>query len=387
MKKIAILSCLLICISFVDVSAQRRNPERHRCERDDGRHNRDCLNQDRTGREKINLDSVNLKFGEFEQWNDNNGDSLKAESDSSKTFINKTDDLFGEFEELDESGFAGITSHETDHSTKIYWTAIALALTVLAGFLVRYPWARKFRIIMLISSLLFFGFYLGGCPCPISSLQNVVLAGMGADVHWQGLVWFLGLIPITYLFGKVWCGWICHLGGLQELIYRKRDKKLLSSEKAQKVLKWVRISLFVILIAQLFITQSNLYKEIDPFKAAFNLYPTNLVTWILVGLLIFSSLFIYRPFCRSVCPVGLALGWISKIPGASVFKRTDHCTACASCFKTCQINAITRGQYSKLNNEECIRCGECLDACRKKGLTFGRKKEKKDMAFEMKKVA
>lgn len=135
----------------------------------------------------------------------------------------------------------------------------------------------------------------------------------------------------------------------------------------------IRIVFLIALIVQLIITKTNIFKHYDPFKVAFNLIGTNTLSWVLLALLLVSSVFIYRPFCKTVCPIGLILGWISKIPGASVVGTNGSCTGCTSCNSNCKINAITRTKkYSKLDNQECIGCGECVSSCKKNALGFFR---------------
>ena len=77
--------------------------------------------------------------------------------------------------------------------------------------------------------------------------------------------------------------------------------------------------------------------------------------------------------CKTICPIGLILGWIAKIPGASLIGVKTECVSCALCDKACSINAITRDEkFSVIENQECIACGECLDSCKKSGLAFVR---------------
>ncbi len=261
---------------------------------------------------------------------------------------------------------------------------IALFLTALAGIFVRFEKTRKLRSVFLVSSLIFFGFYNTGCPCPIMSFQSAFLLPLGtADIYWTALVWFIGLIPLTYLFGKVWCGWVCHLGALQEFLFKPLKLEFLKGERAQKTMKIIRYILLAALIIQVLITKTNLFYKIDPFRAIFNLgynlrvfeAHTQLIVWSLVGLLILTSLFINRPFCRSACPIGIVLGWISRIPGASVLAKKDGaCTGCTLCNKACDYQAINRKNgFSTLRNDDCMSCGECLDSCKTDGIGFARK--------------
>lgn len=280
-----------------------------------------------------------------------------------------------EFEDFDESDVAG-TMMKGDGgnggmSPQYLWVLGILAFTILSGFLVRNAKTRKLRIFFLLASVVILGFYRGGCPCPIMGFQNLILAIKGVEVGWHSVVWFLALIPITYIFGKVWCGWICHLGALQEFLFMGKFE-ILKSPKAQDILRYVRISVFVILVIQILITNTNIFVHYDPFKIAFNIFSTSTLGYILLGILLVSSLFINRPFCRTACPIGLILGWVSLIPGASVIGvKKGACAGCKSCAGACKIHAISReNKTSRLVNQDCIGCGECVDACGQNGLGF-----------------
>ncbi len=288
----------------------------------------------------------------------------------------QTDDEFTEFQPDSASSSCPSTctgcSSKKDN-TRLWWILSALIFTLIAGILVRYRYTRNLRGFFLLSSIVILGFYQGGCPCPIMSLQQVIMAGLGETPDWTGMFWFLGLLPITYLFGKVWCGWICHLGALQEFIFLPGKVKILQSAKAQKVMRIIRMVLLLALIVQLLVTRTNLFKTIDPFKVAFNLHSANLTGWILLGIVLLASVFIYRPFCKTVCPIGLILGWISKIPGASVLAPQNSCTGCTVCESSCKIKAITHDEkISRLDNQECIACGDCVGNCRKGSMLFVR---------------
>lgn len=299
---------------------------------------------------------------EFEEFQD-----FESQGEASDEFADFNDvavagtDLSGDME-----GNVGVKI-----SSGLQWVLAILAFTILAGFLVRNPKTRKYRVFFLLASVVILGFYRGACPCPIMSFQNLILAIRGVDVSWQSLVWFIALLPITYFFGKVWCGWICHLGALQEFLFRGK-MEILKGRKSQDVLRYIRYGVLAVLVAQLLITKTNVFVHYDPFKVAYNLFSASTLGYVLLGILLVSSVFINRPFCRTVCPIGLVLGWVSLIPGASVIGvKKDKCMGCNQCNSACHIHAITReNKVSRLVNQDCIACGECLDACKNNGLTF-----------------
>lgn len=287
--------------------------------------------------------------------------------------------VFEEFHEFKADTIANslpAPAQLTDHPQHegFNWVVYILVFTALAGILVRFKYTRQFRSLFLVLSLVIAGFYLGACPCVIQSLQNNLLVITGQTANWHSLIFFAALVPITYLFGRVFCGWVCHLGALQEFIFRTSGYKMLQGERAQYYMRITRIVLLIVLVSQLLITNTVLYKKIDPFAVIYNFYSAYAIGWWLAGLLVVSSFLIYRPFCKTVCPVGLILGWVSKIPGASVLGVNKSCISCKRCNNQCRIRAITHdGKVSVLDNQECIRCGECLNGCIKDALSAERK--------------
>ncbi len=324
--------------------------------------------------------SINIKaqndadeFDEFE--NIENTDTSITEQDTEENEFStdefESDDEFSLDDASDEFDNS-VTDTEPMSYDRLYWAIAVLLYTILAGIFVRYNATRKLRGLFLMVGLVILGFYRGG-PGVISSFQNSYLLAIGVKVNWQAIVLFLGLIPVTYLFGKVFCGWVCYLGAIQEFIHIDKVK-LFQSERAQKTMKWIRIVATIAVIVQLTFTHIILWNKIGPFKVAINLFSSNLIGYVLLGIVLVSSVFIYRPFCKIICPVGLLHGLISKIPGASVLDINTSCAGCKTCSTSCQINAITRdGDTSKLDNEECIRCGDCIDDCKIKSISIYKK--------------
>lgn len=341
------------------------------------------------------------------------------------------------------------TTESTNFDSRWSIPLLALFFTIIAGILVRFKATRNLRGVFLVLSIAFLGFFNGACPCPISSFGNFVLAISGREFHWYQIIWFLGLIPITYVLGKVWCGWICHLGALQEILYLPAKIKTIKSKKilgyikisqiaiitaialhiiilvtnmfwhyfdynvilrlnlfssslsftfvdilwvliffilisflfrhSEKMMKILRIVFLIGFIFWLIGEDAYLFNKYDPFKTAFNLgYNSNQTEWILLILMLLSSIFLQRPFCKTVCPIGLVLGWITKIPGASVLGHNEKCNGCRLCSISCKNNAILRLEnYSILDNQECIGCGECIDACKLDSIKFYRKSKQR----------
>ena len=261
------------------------------------------------------------------------------------------------------------TGAKTPDYRLLYQLSVLFLLLITISYLIKYESFRKTRGLFLLASVAYLGFYKGACPCMILSFQNTILTLLGQPVEWISMVWFLGLVPLTYFFGKIWCGWLCHLGGLQDFLFQSPKLHILKTNNAQNILRHIRIGLLAVLIVQILITKTNMYIHYDPFKVAFNLFSTNTTGYALLVLLLAASVLIYRPFCRAVCPVGLILGWITLIPGARRLSKNESCVDCITCSKSCRSKVmIYERQKSILNIQDCILCGDCMGSCKKNSL-------------------
>ena len=243
---------------------------------------------------------------------------------SKDTIEVNTDDEFGEFKEFNEnSEFSNSDSladcngvdacskcpnnpdnvSDNEILTPTFWWVIGiLCFTILTGFLVKYRATRQFRVLFLLASIVFIGIYRGACPCMISSFENTILFFAGVEINWVSLIWFLGLIPITYIFGRVFCGWICHLGALQEFLFRPGKWTIFTGRRSILVMKIIQYILLIALVIQLLIQQKIFWSKIDPFLAIYQMmlaYNYEIISGILVGLLLVTSLVSYRPFLQS----------------------------------------------------------------------------------------
>ena len=268
----------------------------------------------------------------------------------------------------------------------INWDLGIFAATILAGLFSRFKELRKLRGVFLVSSLVILGFVRGPCPCMISSFINMILTFFGSQKQLYLFLWFLGLIPLTYILGRVWCGWVCHLGAFQEFLFTNPKFPVLRSVGAKKTLKFLQYVLLATLITHLFITKTNIWCRIDPFLAGFSLFSATKIGLILLGITLLSSVLVFRPFCRGACPIGLILGWVSRIPGASILEDKSECIQCSVCSETCRSQAIDRikeGEKISLlyDNRECNVCGECMSYCDKNAIRFTRTKLPKIKLF------
>ena len=100
--------------------------------------------------------------------------------------------------------------------------------------------------------------------------------------------------------------------------------------------------------------------EIEPFKTAVTVYFMREWYYVAyaVGLLVFS-MFIFKGFCRYVCPLGavMAIGGVLRI-SKWIDRRIECGSPCQLCKVTCDYNAIKK--TGEIRYDECFQCLECI---------------------------
>jgi hypothetical protein len=176
--------------------------------------------------------------------------------------------------------------------------------------------ARIARTISLVTSLILLGFALQGCYCPLGAFQYVLAAGILAVIAgWVGFA--ILLLPVVHalFFGRVYCGWVCPMGALQEMLGRIPVKgRLPVPARLDRFLVRFKYALAVLFTAAVVLAAKgvldtrwpSLFCLVDPFHTVFTLFTTGLMMTavILIVLAVFSGRF----FCRYFCFYGALLG-------------------------------------------------------------------------------
>ena len=225
------------------------------------------------------------------------------------------------------------------------------------------------------------------CPgaisaCPLGSLQNAISAS--AD---RPAFYVIGIILLFGMFlGRVICGFLCPFGLIQELLHKIPVKKLKKNKITKKLtfIKYVILSVFVVVIPLFFglrkqplpafckyicpagTLEGALMLMLHPDNADLRSLTGGIFYWKLAVLIamVISCVFIFRAFCRFICPLGAIYSLFSKIALLGVRVDMNRCNNCGACVKTCQMD------IKRVGDRECIQCGECIDVCPEKAITF-----------------
>jgi NosR/NirI family transcriptional regulator, nitrous oxide reductase regulator len=101
--------------------------------------------------------------------------------------------------------------------------------------------------------------------------------------------------------------------------------------------------------------------EVEPFKTAISLgfdraWP--FVAWALACALL--SVFVFRGYCRYVCPLGAALALLGRVRLFAWIPRRKECgTPCQSCRHHCHYEAIAPS--GSVDYTECFQCLDCVE--------------------------
>jgi len=283
------------------------------------------------------------------------------------------DSSFGEAQAEREFAAPTAVVDATDEGSPYFLHDQLTKLLLVLGFslaALAIIWTRRFglRRWLLAASVVVLGFIVGGLLCPISAVQNIILKASTGYL-------LLFLVPtITALFmGRLFCGYVCPFGALQELLHVKRFRRSIPA-RWMRFLRWLPFVLLGMLVLRVLSTNVLTWNGGTPFKAFFTFGGTPL-TLALSGLLALASLVLFRPFCRVFCPLG---AWLSLVSRFSPFRlrKSAACVSCSQCDHACASGIITNG---KARTEDCLLCGECIRVCPTEALSVcGKSKKNSD---------
>lgn len=219
------------------------------------------------------------------------------------------------------------------------------------------------------------------CPgavgaCPLGAIQNA-LASAGHRAGWYvlGMILLFGVV-----LGRTICGWLCPMGLIQELLHKIPTPKIRKScvTRVLSRLKYVILAVFAVAIPLWYGLKSGIpvpgfCKYICPagtFEGAIGLLsnPVNAPKLGMLGILFTrkfiimliigaSCVFLYRSFCRFLCPLGAIYGLFNRFNVIGVKVDQSRCSHCGACVRNCGMDVRHVGDH------ECINCGKCMEFC------------------------
>lgn len=255
----------------------------------------------------------------------------------------------------------------------------------------------------------------GSLPCSMTTVQIIMGVALAAAV---------------ILFSKLFCGYICPVGTVEDLLSKLRRSLKIKAIKVNGTLdKALRIIKYALLFWLFYMTVSSselFCKNLDPYYAVATGFKGEITLWmsiITVALVLLAGLFVDRFWCKYICPLGaisnsfkfwisilslvlifwglsllgVGLSWVwylgafcvtgylleilhgkPKFQALHIVKNDEACTHCQLCTKACPYGIDVCNTSGIVRSVDCTLCGECLHTCAAEALKVGHSKAKAD---------
>lgn len=243
---------------------------------------------------------------------------------------------------------------------------------------------QKLRKLLLIVSLLLF-------PVTLYYFSPVLIINGALNGIINGsFIVFMLMFLLAVPFGRLFCGYLCPAGGLQECTFAVNGKYPKQGWKNR--VKYAIWAVWIVAVLVCYVL-GNEITAVDFFlETTGGISVTNVQSYIIyygIILLIFvpAVLFGKRVFCHYFCwmapfmVLGTKLRRVLHLPGLHIkVKNRDSCIACGKCDRECPMGIqvsefVAEGQVRSM---ECIQCGACVDGCPKKVLAYGWKDNRRE---------
>ena len=259
---------------------------------------------------------------------------------------------------------------------------LGLALALLATVLAQPRWiaadARRlaaFRTGFLVFTLAFIGWFAQGqlSIVNLTAAIQAVVAGRGLGFFLYDpmtVVLWIAVLASAVAWGRgTFCGWLCPFGALQELVGQaaralgvKRVRVRAALDARLKRIKYVVLAVITGLAAlgAGAAPWTDRAIEIEPFKTAITLVFVRswpFVAW--AAALLLLSVFVFKGFCRYLCPLGAGLALLGRLRRIDWIARRAECgKPCQTCRHRCDYEAIRPD--GRIDYEDCFQCLDCV---------------------------
>jgi len=209
--------------------------------------------------------------------------------------------------------------------------------------------------------------------CPIYTISELI--------QFHAVPWLaLGLIAgFGVVVGRFFCGWICPMGLLQDLLLRLPSPKV----RFPSFLRWVKYIFLIISVGAVayWVGKDALYFFCTycPVATAEVTLPQMIVDhdWTMntvrilrfsvLGIVLILVIFNIRNFCKMICPVGALVALANKFSLFRISLDPAKCTHCHKCDKSCPMEVPVENssltERSVNRHTECIECLKCQEVC------------------------
>ena len=231
------------------------------------------------------------------------------------------------------------------------------------------------RIIIFISFLLF--------PVTIWYFSPYLIIQAASEHIMNGsfIVFMIMLIASMFL-NRVWCGWLCPAGGMQECLIRCNEKP--AKQGVRDRIKYAIWIIWMVTVIVTFILGKNdvtidLFYMTDHGISVTQIYNYVIYYGVLLILVLPALIHGRRGACHYLCwmapfmVIGSSIGRFLHLPQLHIEADKHLCVSCGKCSQVCPMGLDVRTMTKEGRNAkctECIQCGACVDECPGKALKY-----------------
>jgi ferredoxin-type protein NapH len=237
------------------------------------------------------------------------------------------------------------------------------------------PKRQRVRKALLLVSFLIF-------PITLYYFSPVLIIQGAAEGILNGSAVMFGLMFLSSLLvGRLWCGWACPAGALQEFAEPINNKRTPGGRF--NWIKWVIWVPWIVLIVAMAV-QAGGYRSLEPLYQIEGGVTVAQPYWYMIYYIVvavflgLALIFGRRAGCHTICwmaPFMIIGRWIRnrvRWPSLRLVAEPASCSDCQTCTRNCPMSLDVNGmvQRAQMENGECILCGNCVDGCPKGAIHF-----------------
>ncbi|MGM9735244.1 MAG: 4Fe-4S binding protein [Candidatus Cryptobacteroides sp.] len=266
--------------------------------------------------------------------------------------------------------------------------------------------------------------------CPFGGLQalSTYLANNSLPCSMSSLQVMMGIVlaAAIILFSKLFCGYVCPVGTVQDLLGKARGAmhikglKIRNGSIADKILRIFKYALLFWIFYNTVGASELFCKNLDPYYAVATGFKGEITLWMSITalvLVVLGSFFVDMFWCKYLCPLGAISNslkfwlWIGVLFGAyyvadvlgagipwavllggfcllgylleifhakpklqlmHIMKDEHLCNRCGLCIKQCPYHIdIKSFNNGRINSVDCTLCGDCVASCSSGALKMG----------------
>ena len=188
--------------------------------------------------------------------------------------------------------------------------------------------------------------------------------------------WVIGFIAVSSLLaGRVFCGWACPMGTLQDLLGRIPKLRAVRRPRFGRADRWLKGLKYVMLVVTVvaFYALNERFAipvrghsnwSFDAIRVAWLTYDTASRIRVLVLVAgVVGALALTRFWCRYLCPLGALLAIGNRISWFRLGRDLARCVDCGKYPRACRT-------YTTPGTADCVLCGDCIEGCQSDAIGF-----------------